>query len=58
MTSPNLATIFGPNLLHRENVSDKDYSMQAVEVEESSAVIGVVQKMIDNYKNLFIVSIT
>ncbi|XP_078268567.1 rho GTPase-activating protein 6-like isoform X2 [Rhinoraja longicauda] len=56
MTSPNLATIFGPNLLHRENVSDKDYSMQAVEVEESSAVIGVVQKMIDNYKNLFTVA--
>ncbi|XP_069749277.1 rho GTPase-activating protein 6-like isoform X2 [Narcine bancroftii] len=56
MTSLNLATIFGPNLLHRENISDKDYSMQAVEVEESSAVIGVIQKMIDNYKNLFIVA--
>ncbi|XP_072126802.1 rho GTPase-activating protein 6-like isoform X2 [Mobula birostris] len=56
MTSPNLATIFGPNLLHRENVSDKDYSMQAVEVEESSAVIGVVQVMIDNYRSLFLVS--
>ncbi|XP_051878272.1 rho GTPase-activating protein 6-like [Pristis pectinata] len=56
MTVPNLATIFGPNLLHRENVSDKDYSMQAVEVEESSAVIGVIQKMIDNYKNLFLVA--
>ncbi|XP_059833099.1 rho GTPase-activating protein 6-like isoform X2 [Hypanus sabinus] len=56
MTSPNLATIFGPNLLHRENVSEKDYSMQAVEVEESSAVIGVVQVMIDNYRSLFLVS--
>ncbi|XP_072914307.1 rho GTPase-activating protein 6-like isoform X2 [Hemitrygon akajei] len=56
MTSPNLATIFGPNLLHRENISEKDYSMQAVEVEESSAVIGVVQVMIDNYRSLFLVS--
>ncbi|XP_067853134.1 rho GTPase-activating protein 36 isoform X2 [Heptranchias perlo] len=56
MTAPNLATIFGPNLLQREKISDKDYSVQAVQVEESSAVIGVVQRMIDNYKTLFMVA--
>ncbi|XP_067903633.1 rho GTPase-activating protein 36 isoform X2 [Heterodontus francisci] len=55
MTAVNLATIFGPNLLQRENISDKDYSVQAAQVEESSAVIGVVQKMIENYTTLFIV---
>uniref|UniRef100_UPI00398EFAA9 rho GTPase-activating protein 6-like n=1 Tax=Pristiophorus japonicus TaxID=55135 RepID=UPI00398EFAA9 len=55
MTVGNLATIFGPNLLQSENISDKDYSVQAIQVEESSAVIGVVQRMIDNYKTLFIV---
>ncbi|XP_078067628.1 rho GTPase-activating protein 36 isoform X2 [Mustelus asterias] len=56
MTAVNLATIFGPNLLHRENMSDKDYSAQAAQVEESSAIIGVIQKMIENYTTLFIVS--
>ncbi|XP_041052026.1 rho GTPase-activating protein 36 isoform X1 [Carcharodon carcharias] len=56
MTAVNLATIFGPNLLHRENMSDKDYSVQAAQVEESSAIIGVIQKMIENYTTLFIVA--
>ncbi|XP_072361521.1 rho GTPase-activating protein 36 isoform X2 [Scyliorhinus torazame] len=56
MTAVNLATIFGPNLLHRENMSDKDYIAQAAQVEESSAIIGVIQKMIENYRTLFIVS--
>ncbi|XP_043560645.1 rho GTPase-activating protein 36 isoform X2 [Chiloscyllium plagiosum] len=56
MTVVNLATIFGPNLLYREIQSEKDYSVQAAQVEESSAIIGVIQKMIENYSTLFVVS--
>ncbi|XP_048399992.2 rho GTPase-activating protein 36 isoform X2 [Stegostoma tigrinum] len=56
MTVVNLATIFGPNLLYREMLSDKDYSVQAAQVEESSAIIGVIQKMIENYSTLFTVA--
>lgn len=57
MTSLNLATIFGPNLLHKQKSSDKEYSVQSsARAEESTAIIAVVQKMIENYETLFMVS--
>lgn len=47
MTSLNLATIFGPNLLHKQKSSDKEFSVQSMaRAEESTAVIAVLQKMI------------
>ncbi|KAK7802030.1 hypothetical protein U0070_014015 [Myodes glareolus] len=56
MTSLNLATIFGPNLLHKQKSSDKEYSVQSsARAEESTAIIAVVQKMIENYETLFMV---
>ncbi|XP_030642437.1 rho GTPase-activating protein 6 [Chanos chanos] len=57
MTSLNLATIFGPNLLHKQKSSDKEFSVQTpARVEDSAAIIGVVQRMIDTYDALFTVS--
>ncbi|XP_064183973.1 rho GTPase-activating protein 6-like [Anguilla rostrata] len=56
MTSLNLATIFGPNLLHKQKSSDKEFSVQSsARAEESAAVIAVVQRMIDTYDTLFMV---
>nr|XP_037842498.1 rho GTPase-activating protein 6 isoform X1 [Chlorocebus sabaeus] len=56
MTSLNLATIFGPNLLHKQKSSDKEFSVQSsARAEESTAIIAVVQKMIENYEALFMV---
>ncbi|NXN93162.1 RHG06 protein, partial [Rhinopomastus cyanomelas] len=57
MTSLNLATIFGPNLLHKQKSTDKEFSVQSsARAEESAAIIAVVQKMIENYEALFMVS--
>ncbi|XP_007949830.1 rho GTPase-activating protein 6 [Orycteropus afer afer] len=57
MTSLNLATIFGPNLLHKQKSSDKEFSVQSsARAEDSTAIIAVVQKMIENYEALFMVS--
>ncbi|TNN67049.1 Rho GTPase-activating protein 6 [Liparis tanakae] len=54
MTSLNLATIFGPNLLHKKKNSDKEFAVQSfARAEESNAIISVVQKMIDIYDMLF-----
>ncbi|XP_074520905.1 rho GTPase-activating protein 6-like isoform X2 [Halichoeres trimaculatus] len=56
MTSLNLATIFGPNLLHKQKSSDKEFSVQSMaRAEESTAVIAVLQKMIASYQTLFMV---
>ncbi|XP_041934091.1 rho GTPase-activating protein 6-like isoform X1 [Alosa sapidissima] len=56
MTSLNLATIFGPNLLHKQKNSDKEFSVQSsARAEESTAVIAVVQRMIDTFDALFMV---
>uniref|UniRef100_A0A8C6U2M5 Rho GTPase activating protein 6 n=1 Tax=Neogobius melanostomus TaxID=47308 RepID=A0A8C6U2M5_9GOBI len=50
MTSLNLATIFGPNLLHKLKSSDKEFVVESLaRVEESTAIISVVQRMIDTY---------
>ncbi|XP_077199362.1 rho GTPase-activating protein 6 isoform X2 [Paroedura picta] len=56
MTSLNLATIFGPNLLHKQKSTDKEFTVQSsARAEESTAIISVVQKMIENYEMLFMV---
>lgn len=56
MTSRNLATILGPNLLHKQKNSDKEFAVQSfAHAEESSAIISVVQRMIDAYDMLFMV---
>ncbi|XP_054829298.1 rho GTPase-activating protein 6 isoform X2 [Eublepharis macularius] len=56
MTSLNLATIFGPNLLHKLKTTDKEFTVQSTaRAEESTAIIAVVQKMIENYEMLFMV---
>uniref|UniRef100_A0A3P9J9S3 Rho GTPase activating protein 6 n=1 Tax=Oryzias latipes TaxID=8090 RepID=A0A3P9J9S3_ORYLA len=56
MTSLNLATIFGPNLLHKQKNSDKEFAVESfARAEESSAVISVVQRMIDSYEMLFMI---
>ncbi|XP_058845103.1 rho GTPase-activating protein 6-like isoform X1 [Acipenser ruthenus] len=56
MTAANLATIFGPNLLQREKVPEKDYSLKSLEVEDSPSIITVVQRLIEDYESLFTVS--
>lgn len=57
MTSLNLATIFGPNLLHKQKNSDKEFAVQSfARAEESTAIISVVQRMINTYDTLFMVS--
>ncbi|MBN3288632.1 RHG06 protein, partial [Polyodon spathula] len=56
MTAANLATIFGPNLLQGEKVPEKDYSLKSLGVEDSPAIITVVQRLIENYESLFTVS--
>uniref|UniRef100_A0A672JQ59 Rho GTPase activating protein 6 n=1 Tax=Salarias fasciatus TaxID=181472 RepID=A0A672JQ59_SALFA len=56
MTSLNLATIFGPNLLHKQKNSDKEFVVESfARAEESAAIISVVQKMIDTCDTLFMV---
>lgn len=57
MTSQNLATIFGPNLLHKQKNSDKEFSVHSFSrVEDSTAIISVVQRMINTWDTLFMVS--
>ncbi|KAJ8003497.1 hypothetical protein DPEC_G00148930 [Dallia pectoralis] len=56
MTSLNLATIFGPNLLHKQKSSDKEFSVQSsARAEESTVVIAVLQRMITTFHSLFMV---
>lgn len=56
MTTNNLATIFGPNLLHKQKNPEKEFTVQSfARAEESTAVISVVQKMISAHHSLFMV---
>ncbi|XP_068602307.1 rho GTPase-activating protein 6-like [Brachionichthys hirsutus] len=56
MTSLNLATVFGPNLLQKPKNSDKEFSVQSLaHVEDSSAIISMFQRMIDSCDALFTV---
>ncbi|KAL1267351.1 hypothetical protein QQF64_032714 [Cirrhinus molitorella] len=57
MTSLNLATIFGPNLLHKQKSSEKEFSVESsARMEDSAAIISVVQHMIDTHRSLFTIS--
>ncbi|XP_048050823.1 rho GTPase-activating protein 6 isoform X1 [Megalobrama amblycephala] len=57
MTSLNLATIFGPNLLHKQKSSEKEFSVQSsARMEDSAAIIAIVQHMIDTHQTLFMIS--
>nr|XP_057938239.1 rho GTPase-activating protein 6-like isoform X2 [Doryrhamphus excisus]XP_057938240.1 rho GTPase-activating protein 6-like isoform X2 [Doryrhamphus excisus]XP_057938241.1 rho GTPase-activating protein 6-like isoform X2 [Doryrhamphus excisus] len=54
MTPLNLATILGPNLLHKQKNPDKEFAVQSLaRAEESSAIISVVQTMINACESLF-----
>ncbi|KAJ8004617.1 hypothetical protein DPEC_G00138140 [Dallia pectoralis] len=56
MTPLNLATVFGPNLLHKQKSSDKEFAVQSfARAEESTAIIEVVQRMIATQETLFMV---
>ncbi|XP_023278480.1 rho GTPase-activating protein 6-like isoform X3 [Seriola lalandi dorsalis] len=54
MTAANLAVIFGPNLLQRERGGD--VSLQAMGIEDSTAIISVTLVLIQNYRRLFTVT--
>ncbi|XP_074739122.1 rho GTPase-activating protein 36 isoform X1 [Strix uralensis] len=54
MTVSNLATIFGPNILQKEKPGEKDAG--AMNFEDSSAIILVLQRLIEHYQTLFMVS--
>ncbi|BFZ24242.1 hypothetical protein BsWGS_27281 [Bradybaena similaris] len=58
MDSHNLATLFGPNILHRTRATtDKELISESVErVEQSKEVIEVVKDMIENHHELFEIS--
>lgn len=53
MTVSNLATIFGPNILQKEKSGEKDAG--AMNFEDSTAIILVVQRLIEHYQTLFMV---
>nr|XP_009911197.1 PREDICTED: rho GTPase-activating protein 6-like isoform X2 [Haliaeetus albicilla] len=54
MTVSNLATIFGPNILQKEKPGEKDGG--AMNFEDSAAIILVLQRLIEHYQTLFMVS--
>lgn len=57
MTTLNLATVIGPNLLHKQKNPDKEFAVQSfAHSEDSTDIISVVQKMINTYDTLFTVS--
>ncbi|CAL1546217.1 unnamed protein product [Lymnaea stagnalis] len=58
MDSHNLATLFGPNILHRTKATtDKELMSESAErVEQSKEIIEVVKDMIDNHYELFEIS--
>lgn len=57
MDSNNLATLFGPNILHKAKSTEKEYSVESLErADERREVIDVVKDMIDRHKSLYIVS--
>lgn len=54
MDSYNLATLFGPNILHKVKSSEKEYQVESLErAEERKDVIDVIKDMIDNYNQIF-----
>lgn len=56
MDSSNLATLFGPNILHKSKGGE--FQVESPErAEQRSDVIAVVKDLIDNYVQLFEVSL-
>ena len=56
MDSNNLATLFGPNLLHKAK-GGVEFEVESLErAEERKDVIAVINEMIVNHKTLFQVS--
>ncbi|CAL9694151.1 unnamed protein product [Knipowitschia caucasica] len=53
MTAPNLAVIFGPNLLQKEKSSECPLSLN---IEDSGAIINVTLLLIQHHRKLFMVS--
>jgi len=54
MDSNNLATLFGPNILHKAKSTEKEFSVESMErAEERKDVIDVVKSMIDNHHHVF-----
>lgn len=52
MDSHNLATLFGPNILHK--AKGGEFQVESLErAEERKDVIGIVQECIDHYTELF-----
>ncbi|NWX88583.1 RHG06 protein, partial [Nothoprocta ornata] len=54
MTVSNLATVFAPNILQKEKPGEKDCGV--MNIEDSSAVILVLQRLIEHHQALFMVS--
>ncbi|XP_005046312.1 PREDICTED: rho GTPase-activating protein 36 [Ficedula albicollis] len=54
MTASNLATVFGPNILQKEKPGEKDAG--ALNLEDSAAIILVLQRLIEHHHSLFMVS--
>ncbi|XP_060085869.1 uncharacterized protein LOC132565247 [Ylistrum balloti] len=56
MDSHNLATLFGPNILHKCKPTEKEFLVESIErAEERKEVIDVVKEMVDNYSSIFLV---
>ncbi|KAL4230990.1 Rho GTPase-activating protein 6 [Mactra antiquata] len=54
MDSHNLATLFGPNILHKAKATEKEFSVESIErAEERKEVIEVVQAMVDYHQVMF-----
>ncbi|XP_041358482.1 rho GTPase-activating protein 6-like isoform X2 [Gigantopelta aegis] len=54
MDSHNLATLFGPNILHKAKISEKEFLVECTEqAEQSKEVIEVIKDMIDNHHEIF-----
>lgn len=54
MDSHNLATLFGPNILHKAKATEKEFTVESMErAEERKEVIDVVQSMIESHQLLF-----
>ena len=57
MDSHNLATLFGPNILHKAKSTEKEFTVESMErAEERKEVIDVVKAMINKHQALFQVS--
>ena len=57
MDSKNLATLFGPNILHK--AKGREFEVESIErLDERNDVIAAVRALIDNFTQIFEVSIS